>query len=174
MQLARQFFGTSIAPGPRMPYPFLVRQAAIAATANALINGGKAWNTWKDQTGLLLTVDSIAGGSDTVLGNAVAGAFGLGMASTAVTFLTFRSAARKKGVPLAVDLRFWPKYALLMAKHAVFLFGMLVMVSVMFHRRFGEVTVSGAGASVIVAGIAFCVSFSSAFATMQEMVAKRD
>ncbi|MBL8228720.1 MAG: hypothetical protein JNL98_09600 [Bryobacterales bacterium] len=156
-----------------MPYPFMIRQAVIAATANALINGGKAWWSLGQQTGLPLTLDSISGGSGTVLGKAVAGAFGLALAATAVTFLTFRSAARKKGVPLVENLRFWPKYPFLMLKNAIFLFGMLVMLAVLFHKRFGEIAVSGAAASVITGGLAFAVCIYTALATMNEMVAKR-
>lgn len=157
-----------------MPYPFMIRQALTAASANALINGFKAWYSFGKESGLSLTIDSISAGSGTVLGAAVAGAFGLGLAATAVTFLTFRSAARKKGVRLVDGLRFWPKYAWLMLKHAIFLFGVLVVLSILFHRLFGEITVSGAAASVITAALAFLVSCSTALATMSEMVVKPD
>jgi hypothetical protein len=149
----------------------MVRQALIAASANALINGGKAWARFKGETGLALTVDSIAEGSGTVLGAAVGGAFGLGLAATAMTYFTFRSAARKRSIELQPDLRFWPKYPLLMLENALFLFGVLVVLSVLFHRRFGEVAVSPGAAALVTAGLAFCVTLYTALNTMRAMIA---
>ncbi len=148
----------------------MVRQALIAASANAVINGGKAWYSLRGQTGLALTVDSIANGSGTVFGSAVASAFSLGLTVTAVTFFTFRSAARKKGVPLVEDLRFWPHYALLMLKNSLFLFGLLVVLSILFHRFLGEVAVDGGIASLITAAMAFAVTAYTGLTTMQAMI----
>lgn len=153
-----------------MPHSFMLRQSLIAASANALINGGIAWFSMRGETGLALSLDSISGGSDTVLAKGVTMAFSLGLVLTGMTFLTFRPAARKEGVALAEELRFWPRYARLMVKNAVFLFGALVMAAVLFQRQFGEIRVDGAAGSLVIAGLAFVLAFYTSFSTMREMI----
>lgn len=147
-----------------------MQQAAIAATCNAIINGIQAWYSFRHEPAIALTLDSIAGGTKTVVGVAVGGAFILGLMVTMITFFTFRSAARKKGIPLKSDLRFWPTHILLMLKNAIFVFGLLIMLAVLLQRGFGTLEVSPGGAAAVTAAIAFGVTYYASFATMGTMV----
>jgi hypothetical protein len=152
---------------------FILREAGTASLANALINGWVSWSKSAASDRLSLTVDSISSGSGTVLGQAIPGVFFRALAVTGVTFYTFRWAARKHGVALREGLRFWPKFPALMLKNSLFLFGLLVVLSILFHRWFGEVVVSRLTATLVVAGLAVVVTLYSALSAMGEMVARK-
>lgn len=151
-------------------HPAILQQAAIAATCNAAINGVKAWYAFRGEPAIALTLDSITGGSQSVLGVAVGSAFGLGLVGTMITFFTFRGAARKKGIALQRELRFWPPYVLLMLKNAIFVFGVLIMLAVLFQRTVGTIEVSAGAAAAVTAAIAFAVTLYTSLATMETMV----
>jgi H+/Cl- antiporter ClcA len=148
----------------------MLREAGFASLANAVINGWSSWSKFSGQDRLSLTVDSISGGSGTVLGQAIAGVFFMALAVTGVTFYTFRRAARKHGVGLRKDLRFWPKFPTMMVKNSLFLFGLLVLLAILLHRVFGEIVVGRPTAALVVAGLAIVVTLYCALTSMREMV----
>lgn len=151
----------------------MLREAGVASLANAAINGWVSWSKFAGSDQLSLTIDSISRGGGSVLGQAIAGVFFMALAVTGVTFYSFRWAARKHSVVLKEDLRFWPKFPALMAKNALFLFGLLVVTVILFHRVFGEVVVNRPIATLVVASLAIVVTMYSALTAMSEMVAAR-
>lgn len=152
---------------------FMLREAGVASLANALINGWASWSKFAGKDRLSLTVDSISGGSGSVLGQAIGGVFIMALAVTGVTFYTFRRAARNHGVALQEGLQFWPRFPVLMLKNALFLFGLLVVLAIMLHRWLGEIAVDRMAATLVVAGLAVVVTLYSALTSMSEMVAKK-
>lgn len=151
---------------------FMLREAGVASLANALINGWVSWSQFAGQGDLSLTVDSISRGSGSVLGQGIPGVFFMALAVTGVTFYSFRWGARKHGVALKENLRFWPKFPALMIKNALFLFGLLVVLSIFLQRWAGEIVVSRVTATLVVAGLAVVVTLYSALTAMNEMVKK--
>jgi hypothetical protein len=151
----------------------MLREAGLASFANALINGWLSWSNFAGNDNLSLTVDSISRGSGSVLGQAIAGVFVMALAVTAVTFYTFRWAARKHDIALKEGLRFWPKFVALMVKNSLFLFGALVVLAILLHRWFGEIVVNRVTATLVVAILAAAVTMYSSLTSMREMVARQ-
>jgi hypothetical protein len=131
------------------------REALPAGLINAAINGWISWGQFSPQASVPLTLDSIAGGSHSAIGSAVMVATALGFILTLVIFaLTHRK--HGAGVPAGR-----PLYAAAIKAalgNALGLFGLLVVLGVVWQRAAGSVDVSPLVATGLVAGVAGGVS----------------
>lgn len=131
------------------------REALPAGVINAAINGWISWGQFSPKASVPLTLDSIAGGSHSAIGSAVMVATALGFILTLVIFaLTHRKhgGGRPAGRPL-----YAAAFKAAMG-NALGLFGLLVVVGVVWQRVAGTVDVSPLAATLLVAGVAGGVS----------------
>lgn len=138
----------------------LIRKEALtAAGINLLINGAiQAW-LLAGKGPHVLSVDSIASKEHTVLGSAVTLAVSLAFILATITFFTFRrKAAALALAPKALLDRsyFWFGFRQALGT-ALFMFGMVVAIAVLWQRLFGTLTVS-TPAAVLIAGAAAAVA----------------
>jgi len=131
------------------------REALPAGIINAAINGWISWGQFSTSTSVPLTLDSISGGSHSAIGSAVMVATALGFILTLVIFaLTHRK--HGGGVPATRSL-----YAAAFKAavgNALGLFGLLVVIGVVWQRIAGTIDVSPLAATLLVAGVAGGVS----------------
>jgi hypothetical protein len=137
------------------------KEAAIAGSINAAINGFISWGNFKTQPAVALTVDSISAGAHTALGSAVMMATALGLILTLVNFAVSH---KHLGKPVAGRSLYGVAVRAAIG-NALSLFGLLVVAGVVWQRVFGTLEVSPLVATLLVAGIAGGVSAWLAFST---------
>lgn len=138
----------------RSPFPW--KDAAIPGAVSAAINAVTAWQGFKGNEAIALTVDSISTGSSSAVGGAVASATAMGMI---VTLINFALAHREGNVANAPSRATLFGHALGVAiKNTLFLFGMFVALAVVWQRLFGSITVGAVTATALTAMIAGGVS----------------
>ncbi len=149
----------------------LLKISAIQSLVNAAISGVQAYYAMRSQDAIALTLDTISGGSGSVMGKSVSAACIMGFAVTLVTYLTFRKKLAKNPLPGArlERLRFCPDYVLLAAKNAVFVFGLLVVAGVLWQFWIGSLKVASILAILITMMIAAGVTAYSSFSAMVSM-----
>lgn len=129
-----------------------LKHALVPGVINGVINGWISWGTFSALPAVALSVDSIATGATSAIGNAVMMATALGLILSLINFGMARKAASasKPGVyRAALAISF---------KNAFFLFGLFVAVGVLWQRVMGTVEVSPATATAFTAAVALGVS----------------
>ncbi len=136
--------------------PFPWKDAVIPGAISAAINAFTAWQGFKGNEAIALTVDSISTGSSSAFGGAVATATAMGMIITLINFALAHREAQPANAPSRTSLF---GYALGVAiKNTLFLFGLFVALAVVWQRVFGTITVGAPTATVLTALIAGSVS----------------
>jgi hypothetical protein len=108
----------------------MIKGAFVGAAINALINGVINWFQVKNQAAILLVDDRISSTEHTVLSGAVPLATSLAFILSSIAFATWKHTAR----PPYFWMGFW-----LSLKHAIFAFGVMVILGVLLSRIFGQV-----------------------------------
>lgn len=135
------------------------KHAIIPASINAIINGWISWGHNSVHAPIALTVDSVASGATSAIGNAVMMATSLGLILSLINFAMERRATGGDKRPGPV------KAAIAIAvKNALFLFGLFVAAGVVWQSIMGTVEVGAVAATALSAGIAFGVSIYLYFA----------
>lgn len=139
------------------------KHALVPAFINAVINGWIAWGHNSEHAPIALTVDSIASGATSAIGNAVMTATALGLILSLINFAMERRAAGVDKRPGAV------KAAMAVAgKNAFFLFCLFVAVGVVWQRTMGTIEVGAVSATALTAAVAFGVSAYLYFAVKSD------
>lgn len=130
-----------------------VKHALIPAVINGVINGGISWVEFSGSESIALSVDSIASGAKSAIGNAVMVATALGLILSLINFALERRADTGGSRPGVL------RAALVIAvKNAFFLFGLFVAVGVLWQRMMGTISVGPLAATLLTAVVAFGVS----------------
>lgn len=142
------------------------KHALIPAGINGLINGWISWGHFSGKDAVALSMDSIASGSESAIGNAVMVATALGLVLSLVNFAVARRASSGEVQPGAV------RAALAIAgKNAFFLFGLFVAAGVLWQRVVGTVEVGPGTATLMTALVAAGVSAYLYFAVQADHAA---
>lgn len=139
------------------------KHALIPAGINAVINGWIAWGHNSAHAPIALSVDSIASGATSAIGNAVMMATALGLILSLINFAMERRSAGGDRRPGAV-----PAAMAIAGKNAFFLFGLFVAVGVLWQRTMGTVEVGAVAATALTAAVAFGVSAYLYFAVKSD------
>jgi hypothetical protein len=131
------------------------REALPAGLINAAINGWISWGQFSPQASVPLTLDSISGGSHSAVGSAVMVATALGFILTLVIFALTH---RKHGGGMPATRPLYAAAFKAAIGNALGLFGLLVVVGVVWQRIAGTVDMSPLAATLLVAGVAGGVS----------------
>lgn len=135
--------------------PLPIKDAAIAGVINAVINGYISWSGFKAEPAIALTVDSISSGAHSAIGSAVMVATALGLILTLVNF-AINHKHLGGGRPAGRGLyraAFRAAFG-----NALSLFGLCVVIGVLWQRVFGSIMVSPLVATLVVATVAGLVS----------------
>ena len=128
-----------------------MQDSLIGAAINALINGAIAWNTFKAQAAVPLTLDLISTTQHTVWGEGVTLAFALGIILSVITAKLFAHHVAKADADLGARLRRpWPFLLRVAFGIAIALFGWFVALAVLWQRVLGSIEVSPLLAAVLV------------------------
>lgn len=135
------------------PHP---KDAAIPAVINAAINGAIAYNSHRDRVAVPLTVDAISSTDATVGAEAAMIALTLAAILTTITALMARRGMHTRR-PGSVG-PFFPTVPLLALQNALMLFGITVVIGVLWQRAVGTVMVTPLTAAILVALFAAAVT----------------
>lgn len=139
------------------------KHALVPASINGAMNGWISWGHFSGKDAVALSVDSIASGSESAIGNAVMVATALGLILSLINFAVARRAGGGERRPGTV------RAALAIAsKNAFFLFGLFVAAGVLWQRIMGTVEVGPVAATVLTALVAFGVSAYLYFAVQAD------
>jgi hypothetical protein len=154
------------------PIAFVRKQAIINSVVNGVLNGLLAWRGMSAAAPVPLTLDSISTGKSAVLGTAIASALTMGLMVTMMSFLMFRTKTKQLGVHGTglKKLRFWPEYPLLAAKNALFVFGALVVLAILWQKFLGTVEVSALTGTLVAGAVAAVVTGYATHSTMRTML----
>lgn len=141
----------------------LLKGAAIAGLANAVINGAIQAFLMAGHGPVALSADTIGSTEHTVLGTAVLLATMLAMILTAIGHLTLKVPKRP----------FLPDGLWLVIKHGLFAFGAVVALAVLWQRLAGTVVVGVPVAVVILALVAGVVAAAVNYMTIVAATALR-
>jgi hypothetical protein len=157
-----------------MPYRHLVRvhDALLPAAFSGLINAVTAWFDFRGEPSIPLSVDNISSTQVTVWSHGVSLAFSLGIVLTCIGVLKFRKTAVKQEPAVAplVNRAFFPFVLGLALQNAFMLFGILVVVAVLWQRLAGTVHVSSAVAAILVGALAMAVAAVTEIRTKRGML----
>jgi hypothetical protein len=127
-----------------------MKEAAIPAAINAVINGLIAYDEFSSLASVPLTVDAISSSEATVGSNAALIALTLSVILTCITSALARRAAAARA-PHAARAPLFPGVLRLAVEHALVLFGATVVVAVLWQRSVGSVSVSPLVAAMMLA-----------------------
>jgi hypothetical protein len=125
----------------------LLKGAGITAVANAIINGAIHWFTSDHSKPAYLTQDAISSSETTVFGSAVVLAVSLAFILSSIAYATLKLPGKPP---------YFPKIFIMAIKHALYAFGLVVVVGLLVQRFAGSIEVSHAVAALlsgIIAGI---------------------
>jgi hypothetical protein len=127
---------------------------------SAVINGVTAFLSFRGQAFVALSADNISSRDVTVWSQGVSLAFTLGLVLTCIGVLKFRRSAIREDPTVAplVNRPFFPFVVGLALWNALSLFGILVVVAVLWQRVAGTVHVSPLVAAALVGLLAFVVA----------------
>jgi hypothetical protein len=108
----------------------ILKGAAIAAAINGVINGIINWFQVRDQDVILLVDDRISATSHTVLAGAVPLAASLAFILSSIAYASWKYSPKPP---------YWWSGFWLSLKHAIFAFGLMVLLGVLISRAVGEV-----------------------------------
>jgi amino acid transporter len=133
----------------------VIRKDALAgAGVNALINAAISGFLLAGKGPQVLSVDSIASTEHTVLGSAVTLAVSLAFILATITFFTFRKKAAGQAAKALLERPYFFFGLRQALGGALFMFGTVVALAVLWQRFFGTLTVSTPVAAAI-AGLVF-------------------
>ena len=137
------------------------RDALAGAGVNALINAAISGFLLAGKGPQVLSVDSIASREHTVLGSAVTLAATLAFILATITFFTFRKKAREQALATKTLLdRPYFFFGLRQALGAaLFMFGLIVAVAILWQRFLGTLTVSVPVAAAVAGVVAAVASY---------------
>ena len=132
----------------------------MPAASSGVINAVTAWFDFRDDASVPLSVDSISSTEVTVWSHGVSMAFSLGIVLTCIGVLKFRKAAVRQEPAVAplVNRPFFPLVVRLALENALMLFGILVVLAVMWQRLAGTIHVTPAVAAVTVGVLASVIA----------------
>lgn len=140
-----------------------VKHALIPAVINGVINGWISWAEFSGSESIALSVDSIASGARSAIGNAVMVATALGLILSLINFAMERRADKGGARPGVL------RAAMVIAgKNAFFLFGLFVAAGVLWQRVMGTIAVGPLTATLLTAAVAFGVSAYLYFAVRSD------
>jgi hypothetical protein len=144
----------------------------VGGAINGVINGGIAWWAFKDSPQIPLSMDSILAPGITALGNAATMVIALTFILATITFLTFRSAARRSGIAPRVltDQAYWPQGLSIALRNTLMAFGSFVTLAVLWQRFAGTLLVSPMAATVVVGLVAMGATMFAEWRTRGEML----
>ena len=143
------------------------KDALTGAGVNALINAAISGFLLAGKGPQALSVDSIASREHTVLGSAVTLAASLAFILATITFFTFRKKAREQALAAKTLLdRPYFFFGLRQALGAaLFMFGLIVAVAVLWQRFLGTLTVSVPVAAAVAGVVAAVASYHASVRT---------
>lgn len=148
------------------------RDSILPAAIGGAINGVTAWVQLRGTSSIPLSVDVISSTEETVWSRGVAMAFTLGFILTLLDARRFRKHAADHAPAVAAAVRrpFFPFVVGVALHNALFLFGVFVVLAVMWQRVAGTVHVSAAVAAVLIGVLGACISFLTALRTRRAML----
>lgn len=138
----------------------IIKASLIQVGVNTVINGVINYFMVRGKDVHLITADSITSGNDTVLGHAV---FTAVMLAVIFTLLGFQG--HRKHFP-NVD---WRQVIGLAVKNAIYAFGIIVILGVLWQKLFPDVAVGTLGAASIAGLIAGVVSGITNYSTISAL-----
>ena len=149
-----------------------VKDSLNPAVTSGLINATTAYLSFRGAPAIALSADSISSTDVTVWSRGVSLAFSLGILVTCVGVLKFRKSVVTQDPRVAhlVNRPFFPFVLGLALHNALFLFGLLVVLAVLWQRFFGTVHVAPPAAAVLVGLLAFVVAATTEVRTKRGML----
>lgn len=139
----------------------IVKASLIQAAINTVINGVINYFMVRGKDTHLITTDSITSGSDTVIGHSV---FTAVLLAVIFTLLGFKS--QRKHLPGVT----WGQVGSLAVKNAIYAFGLMVILGVLWQKMFPNVTVGTMGAATLAGLIAGAVSGITNYSTLSRLL----
>lgn len=139
----------------------IVKASLIQVAINTVINGVINYFMVRGKDAHLITADSITSGSDTVIGHSI---FTAVLLAVIFTLLGFNS--QRKHLPGVT----WGQVGLLAVKNAIYAFGLMVILGVLWQKMFPNVSVGTIGAATIAGLIAGAVSGITNYSTLSRLL----
>jgi hypothetical protein len=139
----------------------LIQGGLATGIINALINGIINWFQVRGQSSVRITVDSISNNDHTVMGGAVLLALLLSVIIASIAWLTIKVQDKP---------RFFPGVAMLILKNAFFLFGLFIVLAILWQRFAGSVEVAPVIAAILTGIFAGIVAGVTDFLTRRELI----
>ena len=139
----------------------IFKSSLVQAAINTVINGVINYFMIRGKDAHLITADSITAGNDTIIGHAV---FTAVILALIVTLLRFNS--HRKYLP---DVG-WQEVGGLAVKCAIYAFGLIVILGVLWQKMFPNVSVATIGAAAIAGLIAGAVSGITNYSTLSRLL----
>ena len=139
----------------------IVKASLVQVAINTVINGVINYFMVRGKDVHLITADSITSGSDTVIGHSI---FTAVLLAVIFTLLGFKS--QRRHLP---DVT-WGQVGGLAVKNAIYAFGLMVILGVLWQKMFPNVTVGTIGAATIAGLIAGAVSGITNYSTLSRLL----
>ncbi|MBL8246355.1 MAG: permease [Rhodanobacteraceae bacterium] len=148
------------------------QDSAIPAALNGLINGAIAWFSFKAQSSVPISVDLISARQHTVWGQGTMLAFALGLILTVVTWKVYAAHLAKshpEWLP-RVQRPLFPDVARIALRNTLLLFGVFVLLAVLWQRLVGSVEVGPGLAASLVGLLAAAITAVVEVRTKRELL----
>jgi hypothetical protein len=139
----------------------IVKASLIQVGVNTVINGAINYFMIRAKDLHAITADSVTAGNETVIGHAVCSAVILAVIFTLLGFNSHRK--QLPGVS-------WGQAGSLAVKNAIYAFGLMVILGVLWQRVFPNATVGTMGAAMIAGLIAGAVSGITHYSTLNRLL----
>ena len=139
----------------------IIKASLIQAGVNTVINGVINYFLVRGKDTHLITADSITSGSDTVIGHSI---FTAVILAIIFTLLGFRS--QRTHLP---DVA-WSRVGWLAVHNAIYAFGLMIILGVLWQKAFPNVSTGTLGAATIAGLIAGAVSGITIYSTLSRLL----
>lgn len=139
----------------------IIKASLIQAGVNTVINGVINYFMVRGKDTQLITADSITSGSDTVIGHSI---FTAVILAIIFTLLGFHS--QRKHLP---DIA-WSRVGWLAVHNAIYAFGIMIILGVLWQKAFPNVSIGTLGAATIAGLIAGAVSGITNYSTLSRLL----
>lgn len=139
----------------------IVKASLIQAGVNTVINGVINYFMVRGKDAHLITADSITSGSDTVIGHSI---FTAALLAVIFTLLGFNS--QRKHLPGVT----WGQVGRLAVQNAIYAFGLMIILGVLWQKFFPNVSIGTIGAAAIAGLIAGAVSGITNYSTLSRLM----
>lgn len=139
----------------------IIKASLIQAGVNTVINGVINYFMVRGKDTHLITADSITSGSDTVIGHSIFTAVIL-----AIIFTLLGFHAQRKHLP---DVA-WSRVGWLAVHNAIYAFGLMIILGVLWQKAFPNVSIGTLGAATIAGLIAGAVSGITNYSTLSRLL----